>query len=75
MYIIEDFKHPNYYPYNKNINHILVDELMRNLEMKNTFNSILFTKKEQLDFMEMIDKIEIYKGNLNDSDVSFIFKS
>ncbi len=75
LYIIEDFKHPNYYPYNKNINHILVDELMRNLEMKNTFNSILFTKKEQLDFMEMIDKIEIYKGNLNDSDVSFIFKS
>ena len=26
-------------------------------------------------FMKMIDKIEIYKGNLNDSDVSFIFKS
>ena len=75
LYIIEDFKHPNYYSYNKNINHILIDELLENLEKKNTFHSNIFTKKDQLNFMEMIDKIEIYKGNLNDSDISFIFKS
>ena len=72
---LEDFKHPNYYSYNKNINHILIDELLENLEKKNTFHSNIFTKKDQLNFMEMIDKIEIYKGNLNDSDISFIFKS
>ena len=75
LYIIEDFKHPNYYPYNRNINHILVDELFKNLEKKNTFNSNMFTKNEQINFMDMIDKIEIYKGNLNDSDISFITKS
>ena len=75
LYIIEDFKHPNYYSYNKNINHILIDELFENLKKKNTFHSNIFTKKEQLNFMEMIDKIEIYKGNLNDSDISFISKS
>ena len=34
IYIIEDFKHPNYYTYNKNINHILIDELLHNLQKK-----------------------------------------
>ena len=75
LYIIEDFKFPNYYSYNKNINHILIDELLKNLENKNTFNSNIFTKNEQLDFMDMVDKIEVYKGNLNNSDIGFIFKS
>ena len=75
LYVIEDFKHPNYYQYNKNINHILIDEVFKNLEKKNTFNSILFTKNEQLELINMIDKIEIFKGNLNDSDISFITKS
>ena len=75
LYVIEDFKHPNYYQYNKNINHILIDELFKNLEKKNTFNSILFTKNEQLELINMIDKIEVFKGNLNDSDISFITKS
>ena len=75
LYVIEDFKHPNYYQYNKNINHILIDELFKNLEKKNTFNSILFTKNEQLELINMVDKIEVFKGNLNDSDISFITKS
>ena len=74
LYVIEDFKHPNYYQYNKNINHILVDELFKNLENKKTFISNLFTKNEQLDLMNMVNKIEVFKGNLNDSDISFITK-
>ena len=75
LYVIEDFKHPNYYRYNKNINHIFIDELLKNLERKNTFNSNLFTENEQLELMDMIDKIEVFKGNLKDSDISFITKN
>ena len=75
LYVIEDFKHPNYYRYNKNINHLLIDELFENLEKKNTFNSILFTKNEQLELMNMVDKIDVFKGNLINSDISFITKS
>ena len=75
LYVIEDFRHPNYYSYNKDINHILMDEVFKNLEKKNNFNSNVFTKNDQLYFMDMIDKIEIYKGNLKDSDISFISKS
>ena len=75
LYVIEDFKHPNYYQHNKNINHILIDEFFKNLERKNTFDSILFTKNEQLKLMNMVDKIDVFKGNLNDSDISFITKN
>ena len=75
LYVIEDFKHPNYYRYNKNINHIFIDELLKNLERKNTFNSNLFTENEQLELIGMIDKIEVFKGNLKDSDISFITKN
>ena len=34
IYVIEDFNHPNYYDYNKNIDHILVDQMLRNLKEK-----------------------------------------
>ena len=75
LYVIEDFKHPNYYAHNNNINHILIDELLANIEKKNFFTSIIFTENEQRSLMNMINKIEIFKGNLKDSDISFITKS
>ena len=33
-YIIEDFKHPNYYNYNNDIDHIFVDEIIENFRKK-----------------------------------------
>ena len=74
IYIIEDFKHPNYYTYNKNINHILIDELLKNLQNKKISTSNVFTKNDQTDLINQIEKIEIYKGNLEDSDIAFINK-
>ena len=46
----------------------------KNLETKKIFNSKILTEKEQLDLMNEINKIEIYKGNLKDSDISFMIK-
>ena len=74
IYIIEDFKHPNYYTYNKNINHILIDELLHNLQKKKISISSVFTKDDQINLINQIEKIEIYKGNLDDSDIAFIIK-
>ncbi len=74
IYIIEDFKHPNYYTYNKNINHIFIDELLNNLQNKKIFISSVFTKSDQIDLINQIEKIESYKGNLDDSDIAFISK-
>ena len=75
LYIIEDFKFPNYYQYNNNINHIFVDEFLRNLVNKKLSSSNIFTQEEQLILIESIEKIENFKGNLKESDISFISKN
>lgn len=74
IFIIEDFKHPNYYTYNKNIDHILVDDFLKNIENKEYSNSPIFNKKDQKYLMDSVTKIEINKGNLNNSDICFIKK-
>ena len=42
--------------------------------MKQISYSNILSEKVQMDLMSNIDQIEIYKGNLNDSDISFISK-
>ena len=75
IYIIEDFKHPNYYQYNRNIDHILIDELIGNLKDKKFFESNILDKNDQDYFFDNITKIETFKGNLKDSDILFIEKN
>ena len=74
FFIIEDFKHPNYYEYNKDINHILLDQVLENLKKKVVFNSSIMNEKDQIILMNSIEKIFLYKGNLKDSDICFIQK-
>jgi len=75
IFVIEDYKHPNYYKYNNDIDHILVDELLKNLKEKRNFKSSLFTANDQLYLFGKISKIETFKGNLNDSNICFIKNS
>ena len=73
-YVIEDFKHPNYYQYNKNVDDILVDDLLENIKRKKLFKSSFFNEENQTYLFKSIRKIETYKGNLKDSDICFIEK-
>ena len=75
LYVIEDFKHPNYYKYNNNIDHIFIDELLKNLTNKKISKSNILTENSQKYLINSIEKIEIFKGNLADSDISFISKN
>ena len=75
LYIIEDFKHPNYYKYNRNIDHLLVDQILLNLNNKKSFTSNIFNDDDQKELISSIEMIETFKGNLNDSDISFITKA
>ena len=75
IYIIEDFKHPNYYKYNRNIEHILMDQLIDNLKNKKFFESSIIDRSDQNYFFENIKKIETFRGNLIDSDILFIEKN
>ena len=75
LYIIEDYKHPNYYKYNRDIDHLLVDQIFESLNSKRSFNSNIFNDDDQKELIKSIKKIETFKGNLNDSDISFITKA
>ena len=75
LYIIEDYKHPNYYKYNRNIDHLLVDQVLVNLNNKKSFISNIFNDDDQKELINSIKMIETFKGNLKDSDISFITKA
>ena len=75
LYIIEDYKHPNYYKYNRNIDHLLVDQIFVYLNDKKTFTSNIFNDDDQKKLISSIKMIETFKGNLIDSDISFITKA
>ena len=74
IFIIEDFKHPNYYEYNRNIDHILIDEILKNINEKKFFSSDIITEDFQSSLFESVEKIETFKGNLSDSDICFLSK-
>ena len=75
FYVLEDFKHPNYYSYNRNLDHILIDQLLKNLEEQKLFVSDIFPKNDQIFLHKNIKKIYKYRGNLKDSDICFIEKN
>ena len=75
LYIIEDFKQPNYYEYNNDTNHILIDKFLENLANSKIFTSNIFDLNEQKKLFNSIEKIEFFKGNLKESDISFITKA
>ena len=75
LFIIEDLKHPNYYEYNKDINHIFMNDFLNNLSNKKKKLSNIFNEKEQEELMNTIEKVENFKGNLDSSDISFVTKN
>ena len=75
LFIIEDLKHPNYYEYNKDINHIFMNDFLNNLSNKKKTLSNIFNEKEQEELMNTIEKVENFKGNLDSSDISFVTKN
>ena len=74
VFVIEDFKFPNYYSYNKNVNDILIDELLNKIKNKEFFDSQIISKEKQTHLFDIVGKIDIYKGNLSNSDICFIKK-
>ena len=75
IYVIEDFKFPNYFDYNRNTDDILVDQLLEKLKNKEHFQSKYFSNDEQSFLMNSISDISTYKGNLPESDICFIKKN
>ena len=47
----------------------------KNLEEKKISSSIIFNENDQKKLIDTIKKIEVFRGNLNDSDICFITKN
>ena len=74
IYIIEDFKHPNYYKYNLDTQDIFVEDLLSKILKKEYFHSGFIKKESQKYLFNEVKEIVSYKGNLEDSDICFIQK-
>jgi len=74
VYVIEDFKHPNYYKYNRDIDDILADDLLLKIKEKKFFQSTVFNKNDQKYLFDSVKGVDIFKGNLKDSDIAFLKK-
>ena len=75
IYIIEDYKFPNYFQRNKDIDHIFIDELINKINSKNFFDSSLISKNFQKKVFSEINEIITYRGNLEHSDICFLKKN
>ncbi len=73
-FIIEDYKHPNYFNDCKNIDDILVDDLLEKIKKKEYFESSSLKREDQKFLFSSINSINTYKGNLDTSDICFINK-
>ena len=75
FYIIEDYKLPNLYKYNRDVDDILVDNMLKYLINKKTFNSNIISEADQIFFKKKIKKIYLEKGRLKESNICFIKKT
>ena len=75
IFVIEDFMHPNYYEYNNNVEHIFVNDFLKNLSNRLYSVSSIVSKKDQSYLIDAIEKIDFYNGNLADSNICFIKKN
>ena len=73
-YVIEDFKHPNYYKYNLDTQDIFVEDLLSKIIKKEYFDSGFIKKESQKYIFNEVKEIASYKGNLEASDICFIQK-
>ena len=71
-FILEDFKFPNYYERNKDVDDILISDLINNLKEKKLFQSKILDADIQKNFFQNIQSIETHDGNLNISNICFI---
>ena len=74
IYIIEDYKYPNYFDFCKDVDDILVDDLLVKLKKKEYFKTSFFKKEDQEELFSSVGLIKTYKGNLRNSDICFILK-
>ena len=74
FYIIEDFKHPNFFYHLDNKNEPKIDELINSIKKKRIIKSNILNNKFQKKMIYSIDKISMHKGLSKISHILFLKK-
>ena len=74
-YIIEDYKFPNYFQHLNDIDHLKIDELISKVKNNIRVNSEILTDLTIKSLLDNKKNINMYKGNLKESDIVFLQKS
>ena len=74
IYVIEDYKYPNYFKYNRDVDDILIDQMLLSLKKKKRFSSMILNEKVQLYLINSIKSIQVYEGNFKSSNIFLIKK-
>ena len=74
FYIVEEFKHPNFFDHLNDCKEIKFDELLVNLKEKRTFNSNIISQNNINYMLKNIKNIYEYYGLVKYSDIVFIEK-
>ena len=74
LYIIEDFKFPNYFEHLNDVDELKINELIEKIRSKKDFNSKIINHKLREYFKKENNVINSHKGNLSHSDIVFFQK-
>ena len=72
LYIIEDYKFPNYFKRNNDVKELKISEIIKKIKSKKYFKSNIIEKDTMKELFS--SKIYQYKGNRNYSDIVFFEK-
>jgi hypothetical protein len=74
-YIIEDYKHPNYFNHLNDVDELKIDEILINLKKKKFFFSKLISSEALNNLINTTEKIFEYKGKSSISNIVFLKKN
>jgi len=74
FFVIEDFKHPNYYNHLNDCDELNMFEIINQIKNKKKFNSNILSEKVLTDILSSVEFINTYKGLRKDSDLAFFKK-
>ena len=75
FYVIEDFMFPNYFEHLNDVDELKIDELAERIRNKKKFNSNIIEDKLKNYFKNKNNIVNVYKGNLSNSDIVFFQKN
>lgn len=74
LYIIEDYKHPNYFDHLNNANELTIDKVIENIKKQKYFYSKIISSETMSNLFTTTEKVFEYRGKTSISNIAFFKK-